>query len=648
MIKPEPGFYAEPVIIELDSNDLKYSLDGKKFFPYVGPFLLEHSTTVYVLKGEMLYSYHFEISETGGNTPGDIFIIGGADKSVAIHQAIVDSAGGAENVRIAFVPAGSANPYAAGMDRWVRFEHYCRLTLNYEKVPQINGKYDFSNLNNHERFWIVPVALIDDPYTNAHPTNDPEHVINDESTYPDINESLWINGSTSVEVAQKLLKGNYHVIFLTGGNQARYVALFFYPDGRETLLLQVIKYLHRKGAVIAGTSAGAASLSKLMLMSGGSAYSWMEEPYIEKLKDEIADPEDFPVTRKGLILGRGLGIISANVIIDTHFSQRGRQGRLLRAIDFLSKNTPDIWGIGIDEDTAAVLSQNELRVVGSGTVFLARKKNSSTFLVHCLSHGDSVTWSENKLFNVQSISFEGTKISIQSLPEYLVEPDIFGKNKFNDLVQKQLLSESSSIAYGLTLNDRDENSSDEYPDITMQNFLHCAIVKKTADSSHFQKHITIRNFGHRDKDFPLIQEKRVFRLSCSHIELEIKKMNLLHVPDFLHRAPSIRECFSESKETVIGLLAHKTDNEWTLHLSFFDYAYDEDSKSLIMLTEPCEKGMLMLGDKKFLCDENGFCRINLTDLTPGSWKFLTKGGSEANFQVDRLSDMFLVFSNETL
>ncbi|MCX7696168.1 MAG: cyanophycinase [Bacteroidales bacterium] len=648
MIKPEPGIYNEPIIIELSKDVVEYSFDGEKFFSYYGPFLLENTTTLYVKKNHHeILTFHYEINDSTANCPGKIFIIGGADKSFSIHQAIVEASGEKENTRIAFIPAGSANPYAAGMDRWVRFEKYCGLRLNYDKIPVLNGKFDFSSLDNNECFWIVPVALIDDPYTNARPTNDPDHVINDESTYPDINESLWKTGSINPGIASKLLKGNYHVIFLTGGNQARYVALFFYPDGRETLLLQVIKYLHKKGTIIAGTSAGAASLSKLMLMSGGSAFSWLEAPYIEKLKDEINDPESFPIVKNGLIIGKGLGILPDNMIVDTHFSQRGRQGRLLRAVEYLAGNNTEMWGIGVDEDTAAILSADELRVVGSGTVLLAKKETNFSFLIHCLSHGDKVKRSVHKYFVVQSLVFEGIEVESNDLPDYIVEPDIFGKDKFNKLIQNQLVSSNLHLSYGLIINDRDENSSDVYPSLNSYEALPAMIFHKRSDSKWYRKEVEIKNFGFKDKHYPNIQLSSFTQISYSNIVASIKMVDLVNVPYFLHIAPSITDNFNENKETKIGILAHRTNINWIVHFSFYDYAYDDETRSLILLTEPCAKGTLTINNKIFQCDENGFCLVSFDDMATGVWNFQTKKGRQVTFKIDKLSDFLLLFSNET-
>jgi cyanophycinase len=103
--------------------------------------------------------------------------------------------------------------------------------------------------------------------------------------------------------------------------------------------------LHKKyeqGAVIAGTSAGAAMMSNTMIITG--------------------PPQENP--RLGTVqLGPGLEFLMGGVI-DTHFSERGRHGRLLTTV----AQYPHDLGIGIDENTALVFHKDEFEVIGEGAV----------------------------------------------------------------------------------------------------------------------------------------------------------------------------------------------------------------------------------------------------------------------------------------
>lgn len=127
-------------------------------------------------------------------------------------------------------------------------------------------------------------------------------------------------------------------IFLTGGDQLRLSTIL---GGTE--VFRTIRRLHASGTPVAGTSAGAAILPEHMLAGG--------------------DPGPTPLLTSAQ-LAPGLGLTN-KVVIDQHFRQRDRLGRLLTAISF----NPFMVGLGIDEDTAAVIGPDDvLEVVGSGAV----------------------------------------------------------------------------------------------------------------------------------------------------------------------------------------------------------------------------------------------------------------------------------------
>ena len=127
-------------------------------------------------------------------------------------------------------------------------------------------------------------------------------------------------------------------VFMTGGNQLRLSAIL-----GGTLVAQKIRRRNAAGVPVAGTSAGASVMSEHMV-AGGSSNS---------------APAEGNIT-----LAPGMGLTNA-VIIDQHFTQRNRMGRLLTASSF----NPFLIGLGVDEDTAAFIGpDNVLEVVGSGTV----------------------------------------------------------------------------------------------------------------------------------------------------------------------------------------------------------------------------------------------------------------------------------------
>jgi cyanophycinase len=138
-------------------------------------------------------------------------------------------------------------------------------------------------------------------------------------------------------VAQRVLDAQG--IFLGGGDQVHLVATL-----GGSRVGRAIKEAHARGAVVCGTSAGAAALSDTMLAGG-------------ELDDE---GQEVP-----LYLGPGFGLLGFSALVDTHFSKRGRLQRLFRRV----AENPELMGLGIDEDTALVVRGHLGEVVGNGSVY---------------------------------------------------------------------------------------------------------------------------------------------------------------------------------------------------------------------------------------------------------------------------------------
>ncbi|HYM53625.1 MAG TPA: cyanophycinase [Candidatus Dormibacteraeota bacterium] len=129
-------------------------------------------------------------------------------------------------------------------------------------------------------------------------------------------------------------------IFMTGGNQLRLSSVI-----AGTLLGRAIVDRHRHGVIVAGTSAGASAISTHMVAFGTSGTT--------------------PKQRMTQ-MSAGLGLLPG-VVIDQHFEQRNRIGRLLALI----AQSPALLGMGIDEDTAALVSPaGVMEVIGKGSVTL--------------------------------------------------------------------------------------------------------------------------------------------------------------------------------------------------------------------------------------------------------------------------------------
>lgn len=130
-----------------------------------------------------------------------------------------------------------------------------------------------------------------------------------------------------------------NLLFFTGGDQLRITSMI-----GGSPIYDSIKELANNGGLIAGTSAGASVMSDTMIVQGEDD----ESPHKCTLK-----------------MSPGLGLVN-NIIIDQHFAQRGRIGRLLTAI----AQNPEVLGVGIDEDTAIVVSDEGIaEVIGSGAVY---------------------------------------------------------------------------------------------------------------------------------------------------------------------------------------------------------------------------------------------------------------------------------------
>lgn len=130
-------------------------------------------------------------------------------------------------------------------------------------------------------------------------------------------------------------------VFFTGGDQLRLTALIAGTEFCETIRSR----LYGDGLVVAGTSAGAAAMSSVMVIAGSN---------------------DGTVKRKDVSLAPGLGYWR-DTVVDTHFNQRGRVSRLMT----IFAHNPNVLGIGIDENTAIDLVPGDrFTVVGEGVVMV--------------------------------------------------------------------------------------------------------------------------------------------------------------------------------------------------------------------------------------------------------------------------------------
>ena len=145
--------------------------------------------------------------------------------------------------------------------------------------------------------------------------------------------------ATDPEVLERLRAAD--VVMFTGGDQLRLTSML---GGTPFDDLLIHKY-RNEDFIYAGTSAGAAAASNNMIYQGSSSEAL--------LKGEVK-------------ITSGLGLIDG-VIIDTHFVQRGRIGRLFQAV----VGNPKVLGIGLGEDTGLLITNGkQMEAIGSGLVIL--------------------------------------------------------------------------------------------------------------------------------------------------------------------------------------------------------------------------------------------------------------------------------------
>ena len=142
------------------------------------------------------------------------------------------------------------------------------------------------------------------------------------------------------EMVKRLSKADG--VMMSGGNQLRLTTIF---GGTAFLELMKRRYQNEKGYVVAGTSAGAMCMSSTMIYQGKSSTG---------------------LIKGGVKMTAGAGFIN-DVIIDSHFVERGRFSRLTQCI----AGNPNSIGIGLGEDTGVVITDGEsLETIGSGQVMI--------------------------------------------------------------------------------------------------------------------------------------------------------------------------------------------------------------------------------------------------------------------------------------
>lgn len=179
-------------------------------------------------------------------------------------------------------------------------------------------------------------------------------------------------------------------IWIAGGNQNNIIKTLLDEDLRDSPMASLLRERLQSGAVIGGTSAGAAVMSDIMI-GGGTSYGALALPR--------AKAEGCTEISDALYVTRGLGLFPLG-IVDQHFDSRARLGRLLEAAIIEGKALRPAFGIAEDSALVWDAALNRITAIGSGGICIAEVGTASYekiqgqsrlggVVLHYLSRGDS-------------------------------------------------------------------------------------------------------------------------------------------------------------------------------------------------------------------------------------------------------------------
>ncbi len=213
-------------------------------------------------------------------------------------------------------------------DNWT----YIAVIASASSEPQASFESFRDYLVRHgmdeNRIRLVRIAMKDDPATK------------------NIDESKWAGNANSLSEIDIIQYAG--IIWFTGGDQTRTTRLLLAADGKDTPMLSAIRKRLAVGAVVGGSSAGAAIMGKQMIACG-DADGAPAQPISNDITmcEDTADNKPTP-----LVITRGLGFLPW-AITDQHFSQRRRLLRLKRAV--VAQPKGQRVGYGIDENSALLV-----------------------------------------------------------------------------------------------------------------------------------------------------------------------------------------------------------------------------------------------------------------------------------------------------
>jgi cyanophycinase len=248
--------------------------------------------------------------KSGETSRGNLFIIGGGEKSIPLMQDLIKTAGISKDDYVVVLPMSSEIPDSAII--WTR--------------------EDFASAGFH----------------NVTGFNFLENIPPD----PDKIDSLK----------------KARLIFISGGDQNKFMKIV-----QKGPIYEAIHYAYKNGSTIAGTSAGAAVMSRKMITGNSLKYPEYTGRYPAIEPDNIEMKE-------------GLGLVD-KLIVDQHFIKRQRMNRLIA----VSLEHPEEVCVGIDESTAIVVTGNSFRVSGENQVIVIRNKSKSRVVKNNLLGGKGLS-----------------------------------------------------------------------------------------------------------------------------------------------------------------------------------------------------------------------------------------------------------------
>ncbi|HEY1131186.1 MAG TPA: cyanophycinase [Roseateles sp.] len=145
-------------------------------------------------------------------------------------------------------------------------------------------------------------------------------------------------------------------VFFSGGAQ-EYIVDTLQPGGEPTAMLKAIRQVFDAGGVVAGTSAGAAVMSRMMFRDAPDN--------MQILKGQWRDKREYD---------HGLGWVGPDLFVDQHFLKRGRIGRMLPAMRAFGYTL----GLGVEENTAAIVKGSDIEIVGARGALLVDLSEAGT------------------------------------------------------------------------------------------------------------------------------------------------------------------------------------------------------------------------------------------------------------------------------